>query len=224
MLILAIDQSTARGSLALFQDGQLLAEEIWMDDRRHSQQLFERLIALLDRTSIGLPQVDCLAVGIGPGSYTGLRIAVSAALGLALPDQRRVYGVSSAEALAVDILAETGTESVMVIGDARRQQLWARVFALRDGRCSATTPWLLSPPDKLADMAVSIWVTPDWERIGPLLQAQVPAACRLIEERRMPSAVAVGQAVWRRILADIPSDPLAPIYLHAAVGLPRSTV
>ncbi len=221
MLILAMDQSTTRGSLALLQDGHPFAEETWMDDRRRSRQLFERLSALLARTSTNLSQVDCLAVGLGPGSYTGLRIALSAALGLALPDQRRVYGVSSAEALAGAILAETGAESVMVIGDARRRQLWAMVFAPRDGRCTAITPWLLSPPDKLADMAASIWVTPDWERIGSLLQAQAPNACRLIEESRLPSAVAVGQTAWHRISADIPSDPLAPIYLHAAVGLSR---
>lgn len=222
MLILAMDQSTERGSLALLQDDHLLGERGWMDSRRHSQQWFDLLTELLDRTSVGLTRVDCLAVGLGPGSYTGLRIAVSAALGLALPDHRRVYGVSSAEALAGDVLAGSGAASVMVIGDARRHQLWARVFSLREGVCAALTPWMLRPPDGLADIQASIWVTPDWERIGPLLQAQAPSSCRLIEERRIPSALSVGRAAFRRIRAGVPSEPLTPIYLHAAVAWRRS--
>jgi tRNA threonylcarbamoyladenosine biosynthesis protein TsaB len=220
MLILAMDQSTGRGSLALLRDDRLVGEVSWMDSRRHSQQLFDRLIELQARTSVGITQVDCLAVGLGPGSYTGLRIAMSAALGLALPDQRSVYGVGSAEALAGDVLAESGAASVMVIGDARRGRLWGRVFSLREGLCVASTPWLLSPPDSLAKAGAALWVTSDWERIGTLLKAQAPAACRLIGERRIPTAPAVGRAALRRMRAVVPSDPLAPIYLHPAVATP----
>lgn len=218
MLILAIDQSTERGSLALLRDQYPLAEASWMDSRRHSQQMFGRIKALLDQASVGLTQVDCLALGLGPGSYTGLRIAVSAALGLVLPDRRRVYGVSSAEALAGEALAEQHAETALVIGDARRNQLWARVFMLQAGVCTATTPWLLSPPEVLASHMAAIWLTPDWDRIGPRLQAQAPAGCRLLAERRIPSALAVGRAALRRIRAGIPSEPLAPIYPHPAVA------
>lgn len=219
MLILAMDQSTEYGSLALLQDEHLRGSVNWMDSPGHSRHLFERLTELLNRTSVSLTQVDCLAVGLGPGSYTGLRMVVSAALGLALPDHRSVYGVSSAEALAAEVLAESGAASVMVIGDARRHQLWARVFSLREGVCAASTAWLLSPPDVLVDKQAALWITPDWERIGPCLQAQVPAACRLIEERRIPTAAGVGIAVCRRIRAAIPSEPLAPLYLHPAVNM-----
>ncbi len=221
MLILAIEQSTERGSLALLQDDDPLGEASWLDRRRHSQELFGQLKTLLGRASAALTQVDCLALGLGPGSYTGLRIAVAAALGLALPDRRRVYGVSSAEALAGETLAGLAAESALVIGDARRGQLWARAYALRDGLCAATTPWLLSPPDVPAEAPAAVWITPDWERIGPRLLAQAPAACRLIRERRSPSALAVGRAAFSRIRAGIPSETLAPIYPHPAVGSPH---
>ncbi len=222
MLILAMDQSTARGSLALLRDDRLLAETAWMDDRRHSQQLFDRLPRLLADAEVVFSQLDCLAVGLGPGSYTGLRIALAAALGLALPDRRPAHGVSSAEALAAETLSEIGAPSVLVIGDARRGQLWARAFAPRGDRCAPTTSWLLCPPDSLAGAGAAAWVTPDWDRLGALLGERVPAGVRLIGEARWPSARAVGQAAWRRIRDGAPSEPLAPIYLHAAVGSPRA--
>ena len=139
MLILAMDQSTERGSVALLREERVLDAMGWMDSRIHSRQLFDQLSALLERNAVGLPQIDCYAVGLGPGSYTGLRIAVAAVLGFALPDNRRVYGVSSAEALAESSLADLGMSSAMIIGDARRHQLWARVFTLHAGRCAAAS-------------------------------------------------------------------------------------
>jgi tRNA threonylcarbamoyl adenosine modification protein YeaZ len=221
MLMLAVDQSTICGSLALLRDEQLLDQASWLDTSRHNRQLFAQINGLLGRTAVGLSQLDCLAVGLGPGSYTGLRIAIAAALGLAMPDGLRLYGVSSAEALAGEVLAESGVASALVIGDARRRQLWARRFALREGRCLAISPWLLCPPASLADQGAAVWVTADWDRIGSLLKAQAPAGCHLLEESRRPSAPAVGRAALARIRAQVPSEPLAPIYLHAAVAAPR---
>jgi len=222
MLILAMDQSTERGSVALLREERVLDEMSWMDSRVHSRQLFDQLSALLERNSVGLFQIDCYTVGLGPGSYTGLRIAVSAALGFALPDNRCVYGVSSAEALAKSSLTDLGMSSAMVIGDARRHQLWARVFTLHEGHCSPASPWMLRQPEALAECQASVWITPDWDRIGAILKAQVPSDSLLIEERRIPSAGAVGQAACWRIRAAIPSEPLTPIYLHSAVA-PAST-
>lgn len=222
MLILAVEQSTVTGSLALLRDGRRLDDDAWPDDRRHSRQLFVRLAAMMERNGLAVSALDCLAVGLGPGSYTGLRIAVAAAQGLALPGRRLVYGVSSAEALAEDVLAREQATSVMVVGDARREQLWAHGYALRDGLCAPTTPWLLSPPARLAEVDAAIWVTSDWERIGARLQGAAPGAGRLIAENRTPSAAAVGHTAWRRIGAGIPSEPLMPIYLHAAVKPARS--
>ncbi|MBU4199931.1 MAG: tRNA (adenosine(37)-N6)-threonylcarbamoyltransferase complex dimerization subunit type 1 TsaB [Verrucomicrobia bacterium] len=216
-----MDQSTDCGSLALLQDEHVLGEMSWTDSRCHRQQLFDRLPALLERTSLALSQVDCFAVGLGPGSYTGLRMAVATVMGLALPDRRSVYGVSSAEAMAAAFLAESVAVSAMVIGDARRHQLWARLFTRQEGGCAAASPWMLREPEALAELQASAWITPDWDRIGFLLKAQVPSACRLIEERRIPTAALVGLAACRRIRAAIPSEPLTPIYLHPAVAVPR---
>lgn len=223
MLILAIDQSSEYGSLALLRDERVLGERTWTDRRGHCQSLFEQVANVMSGAGVEWTQINCYAVGLGPGSYTGLRIALAAALGFAMPDRRRVYGVSSAEALAGVFLADSDAASVMVIGDARRHQLWARVFTLREGLGSAVTPWMLRSAATLAECRASAWITPDWERLGPLMKAQAPADVLVIEKQQTPSATSVGHAAFRRIRAKLSSDPLTPIYLHPAVALPRSS-
>ncbi len=220
MLILALDQSTARGSLALLRNEAILDELSWSDKHNPSPKLFEQLTDLLKRTAVELSQIDCFALGLGPGSYSGLRTALAAVIGLALPDRRRVYGISSAEALARGLLLKRSTASLMVLGDARRNQFWARKFILQNGICLASTPWLLRPPQALAELAADIWVTSDWERIGTTLQEQIPASSCLITGQQWPAAGILGQAAYARMQALMPSEALRPIYLHSAVAQP----
>ena len=80
MTILAIDTSTSRGSVALLVDGELRLDETFTADRSHSASLF----AVLERARGLVPTIDVVAVGLGPGSYAGVRIAIAAAMGLEL--------------------------------------------------------------------------------------------------------------------------------------------
>lgn len=223
MNILAVELSTAVGSLALLEGQRLLWERVWREDELRRQHFFSVLAEEVGSGRLDWTKVDTLAVGLGPGNFTGLRAAVMATLAVALPDQRRVVGVSSCEALALDILRETGAENVAVFGDARRQQMWGVRYKVRDGGLGVLAPLTLMPRETvapaLADAAV--WVTPDWERIGAALRKLAGPHVRFLNGPRLPRARTVGELACGRIGVRA-GERVAPIYVHPPVEAERT--
>ena len=104
---LAIDTSTDTASLALIQDGQVLAELTWRSGPNHSTQLLPNLNHLLNQFQLSLQSLTGIIVARGPGSFNGLRVGISTAKGLAFSLGIPIVGVSSLEAEAYQY-AETG--------------------------------------------------------------------------------------------------------------------
>ena len=123
MTILAIDTSTNHGTVALLADGELRLDETFTADRSTSSTLF----AVLERAVAIAPRVDQVAIGLGPGSYAGVRIAIAAAIGLELGLGARLVGLPSVAAL------ETDAPSYLAIGDARRDTFY--FTRVEDGLC-----------------------------------------------------------------------------------------
>lgn len=216
-MLLAIEQSTTTGSLALVHDQQILFETQWLDARFRNQRLFGGLTELLAQAPCRLEEIERYAVGVGPGNYTGLRTAVAAAQAMALPGRRLVYGLSSAESLAWDIAVERSCDSVTILGDARREQLWWRTFQ-RDGDVmQGKDDWRLIRREALPELRATVVATSDWDRIGLELQAALSPDIIRIEAPRIPCAGSLGRLAERKLKRNLPSDPLTPIYLHAAV-------
>ena len=115
---LAIELSTSRGSLA-WLDGEIEFTREWPNDRKNSAAFFENLQAL--RRKFGAP--DTITVGLGPGSYAGTRIAISAAIGIQLSCDARLIGYPSICAI------ECNAQEYCAIGDARRKSFFfARIL------------------------------------------------------------------------------------------------
>jgi len=108
MLILAIDQSTVRASIALMRDETVVADAEWVQVRRGGASVVSAVPGLLKQAGIAAAEIDLYAVGLGPGTFTSLRVSVSAAAGLALPGEKPVVGIASAEAIAWDVWQQTG--------------------------------------------------------------------------------------------------------------------
>ena len=130
MLTLAFETSAKAGSVALTEDGKLLGESYQNTGLTHSQTLMAMAEDLLKQCGKTMADVTAVAVAEGPGSFTGVRIGVAAAKGLAWGGQLPCYGVSTLEAMAVSLGAYEG--HVCACMDARRSQVYNALF-LADG-------------------------------------------------------------------------------------------
>ncbi len=128
-LILAIDTSTPCSSVALTRgdvhQGELVATLSLNSNRTHSRRLLTGIDWLLSENSIDFADIDGLAVGLGPGSFTGLRIGMATVKGLATAMDKPLLGVSTLDALA---LCCSGEKPVCVLLDARKKEVYRRWY------------------------------------------------------------------------------------------------
>lgn len=129
MRVLAIDTSTELGSVAVLVDGELRSEIGARVRARHGETLLPLIAQALEHAALARHDLDLLAVGIGPGSFTGTRIGVATAKGLAVALDRPLMGVVSLVAIA---RATPGRWIVPVV-DAHKGEVYAAVFE-RDNR------------------------------------------------------------------------------------------
>ncbi|MDQ6809774.1 MAG: tRNA (adenosine(37)-N6)-threonylcarbamoyltransferase complex dimerization subunit type 1 TsaB [Verrucomicrobiota bacterium] len=192
MKILALELSSHRGSIARADDGDEMFASEFANDRQHSGAFFEKLSQVTKQCE----PADVIVVGLGPGSYAGVRIAIAAAIGLGAATNARLIGLPSICAIP------TNATRYAVVGDARRQTFY--YAAVSDRECTEG-PVLLSEVElrgRLDDLdGTPVYATellPTFEQV----------------ETRAPSASILAQLVARAPLPEI-SVPLEPLYLRA---------
>lgn len=143
MRVLAFDTSTEYCSVSLWQDGAVL-ERCELAGQKHSELLIAMLDALLEEAGIKLTQIDGIAFGKGPGSFTGVRIACGTAQGLALGANLPVAGVCTLQALA----EASGKSRVIAALDARMGEIYHAVYLKQnDAWATLSEPCLCKPED-----------------------------------------------------------------------------
>lgn len=131
MIILSIDSSATAASVALTEDSKLIGEFFTNTDFTHSRTLAPMIENLLTVTGKEVKDVDMIAVTNGPGSFTGVRIGVSVAKGIAFADDLPCFGISTLEAMAYNL---TMTDCIVcAVMDARRSQVYNAMFRIRFG-------------------------------------------------------------------------------------------
>src|ERR1700719_4519184 len=144
MLILAIDTSTRTGSAAILRDSEVLAEISGYDEAPYSSRLFRDIALLQDRTNCRMDQIDIFAVAAGPGSFTGLRVGLTAVKAWAEVHHRPIAPVSGLQAIAAESLEDkrnsNGTNRYIApFLDARRGQLFGAVYKCSSADVGALT-------------------------------------------------------------------------------------
>jgi tRNA threonylcarbamoyladenosine biosynthesis protein TsaB len=215
MLMLALELSTRCGSVALAETGddfRLIDEVEWESAQARSEQVFSAIMDLLGRNGLKAAQVEAFALGRGPGGFSGIRMAVTAAQAFALPAGRPVIAVGSGAALAAALRREHPGRPIAVVGDARRDTWWWGLFAadgerLRDWKAESPAVVKAGLP---ADALVA---SPDWERLA----AQVETDPRWLGQPCFPRAREVAELAARHLRKGEAGEPVEPIYLHPAV-------
>ena len=126
MKILGIDTSSKFLSIALSENENIIIEEMHLLERRHSSELIPKIREMLEKANSSIDRVDAFVVGLGPGSFTGLRIGVSAVKGFGIATKKPCIGVASIDAIAMNVDEEEA--SVVVIIDAKRQNVYSAVY------------------------------------------------------------------------------------------------
>ncbi|PHM45282.1 tRNA threonylcarbamoyladenosine biosynthesis protein TsaB [Xenorhabdus mauleonii] len=121
--ILAIDTATEACSVALLNDGAVEAQ-FEISPREHTQRILPMVQDVLSKGNIGLQQLDALAFGRGPGSFTGVRIGIGIAQGLALGAELPMIGISSLKTMAQGAFRLKGATQVLVAIDARMGEVY----------------------------------------------------------------------------------------------------
>ncbi len=146
MIILALDTTTDLTSVALRKDGVTVVEEVLETTDGQSHVIYQMIQTVLDGAAVKLSEVDCFASAIGPGSFTGVRICVAAAKGLADALAKPAVGISNLRALAT-----FGTAALRnPILDARRGQIYTAIYradsTLESGELVvAAAEWKVAP-------------------------------------------------------------------------------
>lgn len=144
--LLAIDTSTENCSVALVHDGKLTTRDI-ESPREHSQKLLPFVEEVLDSVGVSLAELDGLVVGAGPGSFTGVRIGVSMAQGLAFSADLPVYPVCSLQALAQQAIRKNDVAGVVACIDARMGEVYYALYANENGVAVAQSEPAVAKPD-----------------------------------------------------------------------------
>lgn len=196
-MIVAIDGASTDLSVALAApDGTLVAEDAWSSSQRQSAELLPRLLALLAGAGKPITAVTALAVGTGPGSFTGLRVAMALAKGLAAGLSRPISGVPS---LPAWLDAEPDAAAALARAGAREAYVLVRGGEAR-----------ILDRDELATLP------------RPLVAAAELATAFELEGASSPrAAAAIARRAAQRLVAEPAGDDLAtiePIYLRAPRG------
>ena len=138
MKILALETSAKAVSAAVTEDGKVLCSGYQDTGLTHSRTLMPIVDGMLKNTGLTVRDCDAIAVAVGPGSFTGIRIGVAAAKGLAFAAEKPTVAVSTLEAMARNMAHMTGL--IICAMDARRDQVYNALFLAHDGILTRQCP------------------------------------------------------------------------------------
>ena len=168
MIVLALETATRDGSVALARDGKVIASARGDGGRPHATRLPGDALALLAPAGLTLSEVNVFAVCLGPGAFTGLRVGIAAAQGLAFSTGRPIVGISALDALGVAALGGGAASAVAGVWmDAARGEVFAARYVRAPDEVLGVKPMgdaVSAPPAEVAaawtgdDATVSQWI------------------------------------------------------------------
>lgn len=218
MKILALESSATAASVALCEDETLLAQAFLHTGLTHSQTLLPMARDLLNNCGTGLEQVDVIAVAAGPGSFTGLRIGVATAKGLAWAEDKDCAPCSTLESMAWPLAHLEGRVIVCAM-DARRSQVYNALFLAAGEGLQRLTPDRAIGLDQLGEELKKVEkekiVVGDGARLCYNTLTEQGITLKMAPEHlRMQSAWGVARAALELVRSGglVSGEELAPVY------------
>ena len=219
MNLLAFDTACDACSVAVWRDGVIVAQSAKAMVRGQSEELVTMIDRIMGQADQSFAALTAIAVTVGPGAFTGLRIGLATARALALAADRPAIGVTTVEAIAAAAAAENGDRSrgVVVAIDTKRGDLYLQSF-MPDASILGFSPWheaaVLAPAAALALLPPGpLLLAGDGAR--QLLEAMSGSSLRAtLAEAKVPDAASVAAVAARRYASTASQPPLRPLYLR----------
>jgi tRNA threonylcarbamoyladenosine biosynthesis protein TsaB len=225
MKLLAIETATEACSAALLIEGSIL-NRFELAPRRHAELILLMCESLLAEAGLALAQLDAIAFGRGPGSFTGVRIAAGVAQGLAYALDLPVVPVSTLAALAQEMMTQADRSRVLAALDARMNEIyWACYLRDESGYARLAGTEQVGRPALISLPATSGWtgVGSGWAAYGDVLAQRLGSALQGYEGERLPQAryvAQLGEVAYRAGLT-VPAEQAQPVYLRDEVAQKR---
>jgi tRNA threonylcarbamoyladenosine biosynthesis protein TsaB len=212
-VILALDTATRAVSLALAEAGRLVAEATWRSENNHTLELAPAVERLLAEAALAPRDLTALAVAIGPGSFTGVRIGLGFAKGLALACGLPLLGVRTLD-IAIRALPAAGGQAVAVIQAGRGRVIWS-LYSARAGRWETGSDGAVGTWASVAAAAGGAVVVGEVDEAGlaVLQAARVRVAGPEQNVRRAARLAEIGWEMWAAG-AQAEAGAVQPIYAH----------
>ncbi|MCS6908205.1 MAG: tRNA (adenosine(37)-N6)-threonylcarbamoyltransferase complex dimerization subunit type 1 TsaB [Anaerolineales bacterium] len=220
-LLLALDTSTHWVSVALYDGVSLLSEHTWLSRDYHTIELAPTVHQALERLGRSARELSCVAVAIGPGSFTGLRVGIALAKGLALGNRIPLVGVPSLDVLA----ASQPVMKLPMIAALRagRGRLALRRYECREDKWQAQGEYQILTAEQLAAaLDQPTWLCGEFDSAErQILSARPNAllASPFLCLRRAGKLAEIGWQLWQSGKLSDPAT-LSPIYLHFHEPIP----
>ncbi|MEH8230017.1 tRNA (adenosine(37)-N6)-threonylcarbamoyltransferase complex dimerization subunit type 1 TsaB [Aeromonas veronii] len=219
--ILAVDTATEACSAALLVGDKLFSR--WEEaPRDHTRKILPMVQAVLEDAGISLSDLDAIAFGRGPGSFTGVRIGISVAQGLAFGASVPLIGISTLAAMAQGAYRLDGAEQVLTAIDARMNEVYFGRYELIDGRMQLVGDEVVSEPAALVEVRGKLagpvtCVGTGFETYGETLSGLADELA--VSQVRFPAAedmLPLARAAWLAGEA-VPVEQATPVYLRDKV-------
>ncbi len=217
MKLLAIETATAQLGVAVLDGERVLASYELLAEHPHAAELPVAVTRVLSAAHLTLPQVDAIAIDIGPGSFTGLRIGLAFVKALAFSLKKPVLGVPSLDVLVSNLPCVTGLACPVL--DAKQKNVYTARYALEAGQTKRLTEYLLGPLEQMVSRVSSepvIFLGDACAVYRDRLVAQCPQARFAASEFWLPRAASLGRLALARLERGETDDPrrLVPLYLY----------
>ena len=221
MNLLAIETSTEACSVALVHGEEVIARSE-LAPRRHAELALPMADALLAEAGLGRHALDAIAVGRGPGAFTGVRLGVALAQGMALALDRPIVPVSSLAALALE--AAEDDAAILAVIDARMGEIYAACYRRNaTGGLMVLDEERVCAPDALVLPDASAWnvVGSGWATYADVLRGRLTGELQQADGNRYPQARHVAELAVHEFRAGraVPPEQALPVYLRDKVAL-----
>jgi tRNA threonylcarbamoyladenosine biosynthesis protein TsaB len=216
-MLLAIDTSTQTVGVALYDGVQIVSERIWLSQQFHTVELAPTVSAIIDQAGISMNDLKAVAVAIGPGSFTGLRIGLALAKGMALAGKLAIVGIPSLDILvASQPINKKPLAAILQAGRGRIAVGWYKNYSgewKADRKVQVMTPRDLASGIK-SPTIVCGELTEDERRLFKRKRITVELASPAQSLRRPSFLAELGWRRWEKGMSDDPAT-LTPEYLHS---------